>query len=265
MAVRCCGIFIAISILVLCCDITKVRGSAIPMWEFLSRDEKMSHLYRVFSRQVARYCADSSMPDCNKNLLVSGLRNLATMDENLLDKMDPYQRGAQEIIWRGMMRNNGFANRIGTDLEDSYYANDADPLANSGSEHNGLAEESAPVSDYVRPTGHTGPYLMGPMVIRVFPDGRPVPGDSNRPLPRDEDVDDLKFSKLPSIEEIEASSGSLFYGKSNVPKKPLFSGSGQQRPSVIPTTRGSHRRNNPLFDNRRIAEISNNARSIRFY
>lgn len=57
----------------------------------------MSHLYKVFGKQVAKYCDDSPMPDCNKNLLVSGLRNLANMDEDYLDKMDPYQRGATEI------------------------------------------------------------------------------------------------------------------------------------------------------------------------
>lgn len=51
------------------------------------------------------------------------------------------------------------------------------------------------------------------MVIRVYPDGRPVPEDQKRPLPKDEDVDELKYSRLPSIEEIEAKSGSTFYGK----------------------------------------------------
>lgn len=56
------------------------------------------------------------------------------------------------------------------------------------------------------------------MVIRVYPDGRPVPEDQKRPLPKDEDADELKYSRLPSIEEIEAKSGSMFYGKgSNEP------------------------------------------------
>lgn len=57
----------------------------------------MSHLYELFSQQVARFCADSSRPDCNKHLLVSGIRNLANMDDNVLDKLDPYQRGAKEM------------------------------------------------------------------------------------------------------------------------------------------------------------------------
>lgn len=57
----------------------------------------MSHLYGLFSKQVAQFCADSSRPDCNKNLLVSGIRSLASMDNNVLDQLDPYQRGAQEM------------------------------------------------------------------------------------------------------------------------------------------------------------------------
>jgi hypothetical protein len=37
------------------------------------------------------------VPDCNKVLLVYGLTNLAQMQEDSLDKMDPYQRGATDI------------------------------------------------------------------------------------------------------------------------------------------------------------------------
>lgn len=85
--------------------------------------------------------------------------------------------------------------------------------ASSGSETNGLAEETAASGDYVLSSEPNGPYLAGPMVIRVYPDGRPVPEDQKRPLPRDEDIDELRYSRLPSIEEIEAKSGSKFYGK----------------------------------------------------
>lgn len=35
--------------------------------------------------------------DCNKVLLVYGLTNLAKMEDESLDKMDPYQRGASDI------------------------------------------------------------------------------------------------------------------------------------------------------------------------
>lgn len=83
---------------------------------------------------------------------------------------------------------------------------------NSDGETNGLGEETAASGDYV-PSESNGPYLAGPMVIRVYPDGRPVPEDQKRPLPRDEDADEMRYSRLPSIEDIEAKSGSTFYGK----------------------------------------------------
>lgn len=37
------------------------------------------------------------MPDCTKNLLVSGLRQLANMDDNEMDTLDPYQRNADNM------------------------------------------------------------------------------------------------------------------------------------------------------------------------
>ncbi|XP_071633642.1 rhythmically expressed gene 5 protein [Temnothorax longispinosus] len=200
-------------ILLGCCVTMRVTGSAIPMWEFLSRDEKMSHLYGLFSKQVARFCADSSRPDCNKNLLVTGIRSLASMDDNVLDRLDPYQRGAKDMIWHAMVGSNRYASRISHENDDSYFTTGTDLLASSGSETNGLAEETAASGDYVSPSEPSGPYLGGPMVIRVYPDGRPVPEDQKRPLPKDEDADELRYSRLPSIEEIEAKSGSVFYGK----------------------------------------------------
>ncbi|EGI63516.1 PREDICTED: rhythmically expressed gene 5 protein [Acromyrmex echinatior] len=206
---------IATCILLGCCVMMRVTGSAIPMWEFLSRDEKMSHLYGLFSKQVARFCADSSRPDCNKNLLVTGIRSLASMDDNVLDRLDPYQRGAKEMIWHAMVGSNRFASRISHETEESYFTTVAD-LANSGSETNGLGEETVASGDYIQSSESSRPYLSGPMVIRVYPDGRPVPEDQKRPLPKDEDVDELRYSRLPSIEEIEAKSGSKFYGKRTI-------------------------------------------------
>ena len=70
--------------------------------------------------------------------------------------------------------------------------------------------------DYIQSSESSKPYLSGPMVIRVYPDGRPVLEDQKRPLPKDEDVDELRYSRLPSIEEIEAKSGSKFYGKRTI-------------------------------------------------
>lgn len=37
--------------------------------------------------------------------------------------------------------------------------------------------------------------LVGPLVVRVFPDGRPVPEDEKMPMPRDDDLEDL--GKIP--------------------------------------------------------------------
>lgn len=204
---------IAVCILLGCCVTTRVTGSAIPMWEFLSRDEKMSHLYGLFSKQVAQFCADSSRPDCTKNLLVSGIRSLAGMDDNVLDKLDPYQRGAKEMIWRAMVGSSRISSRVSHDGDESYFTTGADLAVSSDGETNGLGgEETASSGDYV-PSESNGPYLAGPMVIRVYPDGRPVPEDQKRPLPRDEDADEMRYSRLPSIEDIEAKSGSTFYGK----------------------------------------------------
>lgn len=66
----------------------------------------MSRLYGLFSEQVARFCVDSSRPDCNKNLLVSGIRNLVNMDENVLDNLDPNQHGAKEISKSALFFNS---------------------------------------------------------------------------------------------------------------------------------------------------------------
>lgn len=43
------------------------------------------------------YYVCSLFADCNKVLLVYGLTNLAKMEDESLDKMDPYQRGASDI------------------------------------------------------------------------------------------------------------------------------------------------------------------------
>ncbi|XP_011500616.1 PREDICTED: rhythmically expressed gene 5 protein [Ceratosolen solmsi marchali] len=159
----------------------------------------MSHLYRIFSQEVTRYCADSAMPDCNKNLLITGLKNLANINDDKLDEMDPYQRGAKDIIWHAMVGNGRqMASRLG---QHSFHATDADPLAVGDNE---LPQETAASHDYVHPSEHSGPYLMGPMVIRVYPDGRPVPSDAQRPLPKDEDIEDIRHDvRIPLIGELE--------------------------------------------------------------
>lgn len=47
--------------------------------------------------------------------------------------------------------------------------------------------------------------IEGPMVVRVLPDGRPVPEDKNRPLPQDEDAQEyisMRSKPAPSLNEI---------------------------------------------------------------
>lgn len=178
----------------------QVIGSAIPMWEFLSREEKMSRLYRLFSQQVTQFCADSSRPDCSKNFLITGIRNLADIDDNILDKLDPYQRGAREIIWRALIGTNRLSPRTSQDIKGNYFPTNLLLIGNDDSETNSITEESVSKNDYI----HVGPYLIGPMVTRVYPDGRPVPDDHKRFRPRDDDIDELKYTVvLPSISDIE--------------------------------------------------------------
>ncbi|XP_015174824.1 PREDICTED: rhythmically expressed gene 5 protein isoform X2 [Polistes dominula] len=183
-----------------CFERFEVIGSAIPMWEFLSRKEKMSRLYKLFSQQVTQFCADSSRPDCNKNFLITGIRNLAEIDDNILDKLDPYQRSAREIIWRALIGTNRFSSRTSQDIKGNYFPTNDLLIGNDDSETNTITEESVSTNDYI----HVGPYLIGPMVTRVFPDGRPVPDNYKRFRPRDDDIDELKYTVvLPSISDIE--------------------------------------------------------------
>ncbi|XP_059614176.1 rhythmically expressed gene 5 protein [Phlebotomus argentipes] len=90
--------------------IVACSGSAIPMWEYLSRGEKMSHLYSMFAKQVSSYCKTNrdlvSKPQCKRELLTHGLEMLQKMPESHLDSMDPYQRGANDIIWDSMMEGH---------------------------------------------------------------------------------------------------------------------------------------------------------------
>ena len=185
-----------------------VSGSAIPMWEFLSRGEKMSHLFNMFVKQVEDHCDQSSMPDCNKVLMVYGLTNLAKMDDDSLDKMDPYQRGAQDIIWDSMMKgtykNPSSASTPSpsrrTEGQDIYSDSMDAELSDGG---NGLGSSSQDQEDVSQ-------YVIGPMVVRVMPDGSPVPGDSERPLPRDEDAEEYRLmrgQRMPSLEELQRSRG----------------------------------------------------------
>ncbi|KAL3270986.1 hypothetical protein HHI36_021489 [Cryptolaemus montrouzieri] len=96
-------------VLCLCAVTGYLSGSAIPMWEYLSKQEKMSYLYSMFANQVEDFCETANMKDCNRELLKYGLDKLKDMSEDHLDTMDPYQRGANTIIWDSMMDGHAMA------------------------------------------------------------------------------------------------------------------------------------------------------------
>ncbi|KAL1502852.1 hypothetical protein ABEB36_007933 [Hypothenemus hampei] len=83
-------------------------ASAIPMWEYLSKQEKTSFIYSLFANQVEKFCEDSIVPLCNRKLLKYGLGTLKNMNDDQLDSMDPYQRDANTIIWETLMTGNRF-------------------------------------------------------------------------------------------------------------------------------------------------------------
>ncbi|KAK7084246.1 hypothetical protein SK128_014968 [Halocaridina rubra] len=97
---------IAVKIISVLALSTLVSGSAIPIWELLTQQEKMGRLMYVFIHLVDQYCKDSSIPDCQKILTLYGMSNLVNEEENSLDYMDPYQRDSRNIIWTKVMKGD---------------------------------------------------------------------------------------------------------------------------------------------------------------
>ncbi|XP_017022259.1 rhythmically expressed gene 5 protein isoform X1 [Drosophila kikkawai] len=86
-------------------------SSAIPIWEFLTRNEKMSHLYSTFAQLVSVHCKSTvggGLPvnQCKHNLLGYGSTKLQTLSDAQLEALDPYQRDANELIWSSIMRDH---------------------------------------------------------------------------------------------------------------------------------------------------------------
>lgn len=126
--------------------LSQCSGSAIPMWEFLSRGEKMSHLYSMFAKQVSTYCKGSQeMPTnmCKRNLLMYGINKLQDMNESHLDSMDPYQRDAHDIIWDAMMDGH---TKNGKKKAQQTTEAPAQIASGSQYEHNPLFDDAAPQS-----------------------------------------------------------------------------------------------------------------------
>lgn len=97
---------VALKALFVLATCTLVSGSAIPIWELLTKQEKMGRLMYVFIHLVEQYCKDSNIPDCQKVLTLYGMSNLVNEEENSLDFMDPYQRDSRSIIWEKVMKGD---------------------------------------------------------------------------------------------------------------------------------------------------------------
>ncbi|XP_017010467.2 rhythmically expressed gene 5 protein [Drosophila takahashii] len=87
-------------------------SSAIPIWEFLTRNEKMSHLYSTFAQLVSVHCKSTAavgglpVNQCKHNLLGYGSAKLQTLSDAQLEALDPYQRDANELIWSQFLRDH---------------------------------------------------------------------------------------------------------------------------------------------------------------
>lgn len=163
----------------------------------------MNHLYNMFLKQVQDYCGSLTMPDCKKVLLVYGLKNLAKMEDDSLDKMDPYQRGATEIIWESMMEGVFKAPGSTTQKEDLYETNTSifDSSSTVGNTLGSQEEASSHVQHYI--PGDHKKYVIGPMVVRLLPNGNPVPGEAGIPMLKDEDAEEYKLMHAPSTPSIQ--------------------------------------------------------------
>ncbi|XP_037809951.1 rhythmically expressed gene 5 protein [Lucilia sericata] len=93
-------------------NLQSTNASSIPIWEFLTRNEKMSYLYSTFAQLVSVHCkattASSNIPvnQCKRDLLSYGYEKLQTFNDAQLDAFDPYQRGASQLIWTSIMRDH---------------------------------------------------------------------------------------------------------------------------------------------------------------
>ncbi|TMW44517.1 hypothetical protein DOY81_010403 [Sarcophaga bullata] len=72
----------------------------------------MSYLYSTFAQLVSVHCkattATSNVPvnQCKHDLLSYGYDKLQTFTDAQLDAFDPYQRGANQLIWTSIMKDH---------------------------------------------------------------------------------------------------------------------------------------------------------------
>ncbi|EDW01613.1 rhythmically expressed gene 5 protein [Drosophila grimshawi] len=209
-------------------------ASSIPIWEFLSRNEKMSYLYSTFAQLVSVHCKTTvggGLPvnQCKHNLLSYGYEKLQTFSDAQLEALDPYQRDANELIWSSIMRDHPSATLITTRKPTqpvptppassliilTHQQQQQNPLFESASEHKhnyamdmdmayGYGSEQTPPAaahqssdlPVAAPLTAEPPqrYLSGPLVMRLRPDGTPVDEDKHRPLPRDDDLESYRLA-----------------------------------------------------------------------
>ncbi|XP_039956917.1 rhythmically expressed gene 5 protein [Bactrocera tryoni] len=197
-------------------------GSAIPIWEFLTRNEKMSYLYSTFGQLVSVHCkataASTAKPvnECKRDLLAYGYEKLQTFSDAQLDLLDPYQRAANELIWSSIMRNHASSTLITTrkplptppdssliilthqkpaNTAGSTNTHSQNPLFDGEADNKHQFAMDMDIS-YGYANGQidnqkssTETFLSGPLVFRVRPDGSPVEEDQHKPLPRDDDLE----------------------------------------------------------------------------
>lgn len=210
-------------------------SSAIPMWEFLSRDEKMNHLYSMFAKQVQVYCKEKLSGDasqCKKNMMIYGVSKLNEMEESHLDAMDPYQRNANNILWDSMMdghvdaqderqrylqreqykqQNPLFKDETTGNEETSelgsagQYEDDEHNNYLHAASHQNFAYVNKPNDlDSHEHLEQSTNYLMGSMVQYMMPDGTPVKEKISYTLPNDDDREDMMMGrkKMPTMQQL---------------------------------------------------------------
>lgn len=129
----------------------------VPIWEMLTHQEKMGRLMYVFIHLVDNYCKGSNIPDCNKVLTLYGMSNLVNEEDNVLDRMDPYQRNSRTIIWEKVMRGD-----FKLPTNKSFYSNSIDEEVQ--------AEEDY---DYINEV-HDGPsYRVNQRINKISNDPHP--------------------------------------------------------------------------------------------
>ncbi|XP_037948976.1 rhythmically expressed gene 5 protein-like [Teleopsis dalmanni] len=80
----------------------------------------MSYLYSTFAQLVSVHCKATAVSSiepvnqCKRNLLSYGYEKLQTFTDGQLDALDPYQRGANELIWSSIMRDHPSSTLITT-------------------------------------------------------------------------------------------------------------------------------------------------------